>query len=137
MEKTNRISVKIIDTLKKISIYSNMHHKHAAALINKNKAVYIGYNKRIHQCFSIHAEVDVLSKLSNKINIKDMDIIVIRVKNDSLMYSRPCNTCINKMTKIGIRKIYYSNAENEIVYEYVKDMEKTHVCGLERSKNRI
>jgi hypothetical protein len=36
--------------------------------------------------------------------------------------SRPCNNCINKMNKIGIRKVYYSTQDGNIVYEFVKEM---------------
>jgi deoxycytidylate deaminase len=128
----------IINLLIKASNLSDMHNKHAAALmINKeiltNNINYIGFNRRINEYKSIHAEIDLLSLIPlNKIKIKNMDLIVIRSKNNELRNSRPCNNCIDKMNKIGIRKVFYSNFDGNIVYEYAKDMQKLHICSLDR-----
>jgi deoxycytidylate deaminase len=126
----------IIDSLKKLALSSDINYKHAAALINKNQEICYGYNKLKNPIITVHAEMDVLFTGLNKVkNIKGMDLIVIRTtKNFVLGNSRPCNHCIEKMIKIGIRKVYYSNSNGEIVCEYVKDMVKQHICSSIRYK---
>ena len=59
-----------------------------------------------------------------------MDILVIRVnKNLTLKNSRPCSQCIDKLSKLGIRKVFYSNEEGDIVWEFVEQMKKTHISA--------
>jgi deoxycytidylate deaminase len=82
---------------------------------------------------TIHAEVDVLCNYPNKKQIKGMDLIVIRVnKQNMLRNSRPCNDCISKLNKLGIRKVFYSNEKGDIVYEYVQDMPNLHISSGRR-----
>jgi deoxycytidylate deaminase len=132
----------IILVLKKIAMYSTIYNKHAAALIKNEKHISSGFNKFIKEVTirkdnitqthfkTLHAEVDALYSFHGKKNVKGMDIIVIRVnKNNILKNSRPCNDCINKLNKLGIRKVYYSNEQGEIVYEYVKDMPNLHISS--------
>jgi deoxycytidylate deaminase len=132
--KNNKMDIidKLIKVAKNSSIVSQ---KHGAALIS-NKKIYsicanaiikiIHVNNTMHSR-SIHAELNVFSKFS-KNNVKNMDIIVIRVnKHNVLKNSRPCNDCIEKLTICGIRKVYYSNSNGEIVSEIVQDMKKIHV----------
>jgi deoxycytidylate deaminase len=120
----------ILDLLKKIAMHSNIHFKHGAALIHKDlfkKEIGLGFNKFIKEITirkdnvtqthykTIHAEVDALCSYPNKKKIKGMDLIVIRVnKNAALKQSRPCNQCISKLNKLGIRKVFYSNEKGDI-----------------------
>jgi deoxycytidylate deaminase len=46
-----------------------------------------------------------------------------------LKNSRPCNHCIDKLIKVGIYKVYYSNENGIIVSEIVEDMEKLHISS--------
>lgn len=126
-----------IDILKKLAIKSPMTHKHAACLLQTDKVYTLGINKRLRSKFpsgevaliSIHAEVDCLANSSQKV-CKGMDLLVIRVgKSDKLQNSRPCNSCISKLQKRGIRKVYYSTSDGEIVYEYVNNMPNLHTCS--------
>lgn len=123
----------ILFRLKKMALNSNINFKHSASLIDKN-FLYIGFNKPItvkHKINkTIHAEVDALCNYPFKKQMKGMDMIVIRVnKNNELRNSRPCNDCIISLNKRGIRKIIYSNEFGNLVYEFVKDMPKIHVCS--------
>lgn len=132
----------IIELLKKIAWHSTIYYKHAAALIKNDKYITSGFNKFIKQITirkdnitqthykTIHAEVNTLYSFHDKKKVKGMDIIVIRVnKNNILKNSRPCNDCIYKLNKLGIRKVYYSNDKQDIVYEYVKDMPNLHISS--------
>jgi cytidine deaminase len=123
--------------LKKIAIESIVYYKHAAALISGNKIYSSGTNKFIkeikinNQIYykTIHAEITVFKKLPKK-KFHGLDIIVIRInKNLSLQNSRPCTQCIEKLYKLGIRKVYYSNEDGHIVGEFVEQMEKTHISS--------
>jgi len=68
-----------------------------------------------------------------------MDIIVIRInKKLQLRNSRPCKDCIDELKQIGIRKVYYSNDNGDIVYEFVENMIKTHTsAGMKFCKELI
>lgn len=122
-----------IDVLKKNAQNSPLTYKHSACLLKNGKIFAIGFNKyygiklnneKIN--LSIHAEMNVLLSKNYKI-LKGMDILIIRVGNSNkLQNSRPCNTCIDKMKKKGIRKAYYSNSDGDIVYEFIDNMPKLH-----------
>lgn len=137
-----------IKILKKEAMCSNIINKHGAALINPRKGSIIlnstGYNKFITNSKSkistIHAEIHSVYKYPKK-DVKNMDLIVIRVNsnniNGNLKNSRPCSLCIDKLKKLGIRKVYYSNSFGNIVSEYVKNMEKTYYSSSYRALFRI
>lgn len=128
-----------IHVLKKIAASSNIYYKHAAALIDNDRIYSAGVNRYIKtfeittkdetqtHFRTIHAEISVFSKIPKKI-AKGLDILVIRInKNFTLKNSRPCNHCIDKLKKIGIRKVYYSNKDGNIIGEFIHNMEKLHV----------
>lgn len=126
----------IIDNLIKQSYKSDVFFKHSAAIIHNDKILSCGNNFRLKES-SIHAEVDAFIKLQRKKFICGLDIIVIRFSNNNLKYSRPCNHCIEFLKKKGFRKIYYSNENGEIEYEYIQNMEKKHVSAGKRFKDLI
>ncbi len=57
-------------------------------------------------------------------NVKKFDLIVIRInKQNEIGKSRPCYNCLNMLKDVGIKKVYYTNGNNnELVCEYVKNM---------------
>lgn len=133
----------IIPILQKFALNSALSFKHGACLLRSNKIVSLGVNKyyevkvkdeRVK--LSIHAEVDALA--SSK-NTKGMDLLIIRVspKKHLLGNSRPCNTCIEKLKQKGIKRVYYSNSEGHIVFEWVDDMVKTHVTSGNTFRQRL
>lgn len=128
------ISDDIIDNLKRVAVHSDVTHQHAAGILIGKKLINPYCNKfskrlSIDRSFekSTHAEINsIYSYLTlisprNRNNVP-INILVIRVKNNILRNSRPCNICILKMKKIGINKVYYSNNNGIIVYEYITDM---------------
>jgi len=125
----------ILNKLKKNALNSSLYYKHSACIFKNDKILTIGNNKYFKNLLianqmiklSIHAEIDALSKHNYK-NVKGLDILIIRVgdKSNTLKNSRPCNACIEKLKKKGIRKVYYSNDKGNIVYEFIENMEKIH-----------
>lgn len=136
-----------LDNLKKTAMKSSVSNRHSAALIKKDLIVKSSYNKFIKEVrvridnktlthyLTIHAEVNVICSYYDKKNVKGMDIIVIRVNKcgTRLKNSRPCNDCIVKLRKLGIRKVYYSNETGDIVYEYVNNMKFLHICSSKKN----
>ena len=137
-----------IKLLRKIADNSSLSNKHGACLMKNDKIFSLGFNKYIKRNiinnhdikFTIHAEIDALCKLDNKI-VKGLDILIIRIGNCSktskLKNSRPCNSCICKLEQKGIRKVYYSNEYGEIVYEFIQNMPKIHISSGHRIRNYI
>jgi tRNA(Arg) A34 adenosine deaminase TadA len=126
-----------IRLLKKIAIESIVYYKHAAALISGDTIYSSGANKFVKEIKlndqiyyrTMHAEITVFERLPKK-KVRGMDILVIRInKNLALRNSRPCSQCIDKLSKLGIRKVYYSNEDGNIVWEFVEQMEKTHISS--------
>ena len=54
-----------------------------------------------------------------------MFVIRVNSKGD-LMNSKPCNSCIYYMQLYGIRSVYYSDENGEIVREKLLDIKSTH-----------
>jgi len=53
---------------------------------------------------------------------------VIRVnKNDNLVNSKPCKSCIEVMRMFGIKNIYYSTETGELKKEKTNDIETEHM----------
>lgn len=133
-----------IDLLKRLAGNSDMTHKHAACSMKGGKVIAVGVNKyfqiRSSQNslnLSVHAEMDVLVSTSAKLS-KGMDILIIRLSKSRMLHnSRPCNACIDKLKQRGIRKAYYSNAEGQIVYEFVDSMSKLHVSSGCKAREHI
>jgi deoxycytidylate deaminase len=126
-----------LEFLKKVATNSTLTQRHAACLIKRDKIYGFGFNKCLKKTIlngnpckiTIHAEVDALFNASNK-SVKGMDILVVRVGGPrGLKNSRPCNSCIDKMRRKGIRRAYYSNGEGKIVYEIIEDMPRIHITS--------
>ena len=139
----------IMNDLIKTAMKSTVNNKHSAMLI-KNDTIYKSeYNKFIKEItirknnntyihhLTVHAEIHACHY--NKKNAKGMDIIVIRIDKmgTKLKNSRPCNNCIRKLRKLGIRKVFYSNENGNIVSEYVNDMEFLHICSSQNNLDKI
>jgi deoxycytidylate deaminase len=124
-----------IEKLVKLASNSPIQYKHGACLLKGNKSYSFGFNKFVKEIylnnqmikFTVHAEMDALYRFGNK-NIKGMDILIIRISktNNNLKNSRPCNNCIEKMAQRGIRKVYYSNHNGEIVCDFIDSMSRIH-----------
>jgi deoxycytidylate deaminase len=125
-----------IDLLEKVAKTSDVIHKHASCLMKGDKIIAIGVNKyfqvRVNQMqmnLCVHAEMNVFAS-TRLTQTKGMNILVIRINNNMMLRnSRPCNACIDKLKQKGIKKVYYSNADGQIVYEFVDTMPKLHTSS--------
>lgn len=115
--------------------------------MNGEKIYSVGFNRYIKEDtiqdkkikYTIHAEIDALHKFDFK-TLKGVDILIIRIgKTMKLKNSRPCNNCIDKLLRKGIRKVYYSDENGNIVEEFIDMMKKQHISSgnLVRHKNNI
>jgi len=66
-----------------------------------------------------------------KKDLKKYAVLVIRVKRDTgaLVYSKPCHDCIQAMRKYGIKTVYYSGHDGEIIMERVNKMTNRPSAG--------
>lgn len=140
----------ILNDLIKTAMKSTVNNKHSAVLIKNNTIYKSAYNKFIKEItvrknnntyihyITVHAEINAVYSNYNKKNVKGMDILVIRVDRigAKLKNSRPCNNCICKLKKIGIRKVFYSNEKGDIVFEYVNNMEFLHISSGHNNLNK-
>jgi len=99
---------------------------HVSFLIKSGKIVHIGWNKnKTHPinlqhpyhagAVGLHSELDVCLK-SGKDDLSGHEIIVIRVdRNNKLAMSKPCVGCASVLKQFGIKDVWYSNKDGEIV----------------------
>ena len=121
------------------------YHKHYSGIYKNGKPLYIGTNHLRNsyngECiwYSTHAEMDVLNRVLRKdklhpfkdiVDLSNYTIVVLRYGNDgTLKNSRPCNHCLETMTKYRIKKILYSCDDGTIATEKPEFMEHTHVSS--------
>lgn len=99
--------------------------------------------------FSIHAEHNViqaylamlLAKNKTRRNkkkipigkLRDCTLILYSVtKSGKLRESKPCNSCFELMDSLGIKDIYYSNKEGQLVYSLICDLNDTYISSGNR-----
>lgn len=106
------------------------HYPRIGAVIFKGKKIYGSGHNEIRSsslCMkhrkwkeSLHAEQAALLNLEWS-TLKGTSILVCRVsKFGKLGMCRPCPMCYKLLKYIGIRNIYYSNEEGEIILEKIK-----------------
>ena len=98
--------------------------RHFSFILDKNKILSIGINsakthpknlrynyigrdkKRINEIIGTHSEMNAVLKYG-KI-CKGLTIVNTRInRKNELVYSRPCNGCLDMLTKLGFGKIFY------------------------------
>ena len=92
--------------------------KVGCVIFDKNKVLSKGHNdplksaKNLHPQFqkfkgSIHAEVDAI--LHAKRDLKGACMLIVRVNRfNQFRMAKPCADCMKYITKIGIKKVFYS-----------------------------
>lgn len=83
---------------------------------------------------SIHAEEHALLNFTPKHkrykSRHKLKMYVIRTLSDSTLgMSKPCDDCIDKMRKFGIRKVIYSDKDGTIVTENIKNLRGEYSSG--------
>lgn len=110
--------------------------RHGCVIVRDNEIISEGYNHthtHMYHKFSIHAEVDAISKLKhNRRLMASCDLYVVRVGRDSmgnpLKYSKPCPDCIKAIQKCGIKRVYYSS---NIEFEQIMMERSPHTSSSE------
>jgi len=152
--------ISIFPRLIQEALQSQIRCQLAAALIKGQKLISkpcSNINRNIcrgHACGSLHAEAHAildyfgksLTYSSNKGGsfsvAKDKkikcDLIVIRINKDGkLMNSRPCYNCLSMMKAVGVKRVYYSDNNENIICENVKDMLSINSSSVTRIIDKI
>lgn len=100
--------------------------KIGAVIFKGNRIISSGYNKKgypgkIHPKYrnkydSIHAERSAIFNVKDWTKLKGTSILVIRVcRSGVLSMSYPCEMCMENLKYVGIKEVYYSNYDGEII----------------------
>lgn len=105
----------------KVAESSSCTQKHGAVIVRGGSVLAIGYNKwrqanvvypikkNERNNFSVHAEVDALSR------VKDAHGAIVYVarinKQGKEMFSRPCNECHKSLRKAGVKKVIFTSGK--------------------------
>ena len=86
------------------ALKSPMKHKYGCVLICDNKIISSGYNYYSLNSYgySVHAEIDCISKVSNKL-LPKCSLILIRIGKDC----KCCQKCKKLIEKYNIKRVYY------------------------------
>lgn len=91
--------------------------KHGAVVVKSGRVLSIGINKQrnaemqnyakqYETCFTVHAEVDALSRIPDA---NGVTIYIARVnKHGEERYSAPCENCAKYLAKRGVKNIIYT-----------------------------
>lgn len=102
-----------------------------AVVVNKHKIISSGYNSksRCHRLQAelnqkrfntpsrgeIHAELDALLPLINKVDLTNAQLYVYReYKDGALAPCRPCKSCMSVIRHCGIKKIFYTTKDGYV-----------------------
>lgn len=108
---------------------SNYPYRIGAVIFKGSRIISSGHNQirsnsisKKYKIFeeSLHAEQDALLGI-DWLKLKGCSICVVRLNySGSLSMGKPCNMCYSALKFVGIKKIYYSNYNGEIVCEKMK-----------------
>lgn len=96
----------------------------------ENTALFYGTNTGIKNVKDVkNISLDIKRKLNN------IQLLVIRIGGNgknNFINSKPCKHCINYMKTLGIRKVYYSDDNGDIIYEKISNMQSEHISMLRK-----
>jgi deoxycytidylate deaminase len=115
-------SVDVFDRASQVARKSTMLHRHGAIIVHDGEIVAEGYNHLalyMEHAYSIHAEVDALTKIKTrgKKFLEECTLIVVRIGTDKMNNpfkdSKPCESCQRAIKNYGIRRVFYSVTASE------------------------
>jgi deoxycytidylate deaminase len=124
-----KIPTIVMNTAKEEALKSAHKFKVGAVIFKGKQILSSGHNygqrsaKKLHPRYqkwrySIHAEID--SILSAKRDLKSSSILVVRLNNKGdLVLSKPCNFCTMYLEHVGVKNLYYSNNDGDIIWERI------------------
>ena len=76
---------------------------------------------------SLHSEIAAFLNCKNWKNLKGADLLVMKVSKTtgSISNAKPCYHCQSAIKAVGIRNVYYSNADGSISMTKAKDLDAT------------
>lgn len=86
------------------------------------------YSSKLHPKFkvwidSLHAEQAAI--ISARTNLKNTSILVIHLgPKGQLKNAKPCEKCSSYLRFVGIKKVYYSTDNGQIIYSNINDLFK-------------
>lgn len=105
-----------------VALRSTCHsHQHGCVIVRDDEIIAEGFNHtrtRLFHKFSVHAEVDALSKLPhNRAFLSKCDMYVVRIGTLGMglpiKFSKPCVSCATAIHKSGIRRVFYAGIQAE------------------------
>jgi tRNA(Arg) A34 adenosine deaminase TadA len=123
----------LVSLAKKAAIYSDLKQQHASILIADDMII-TGYNHFSigKNTITVHAEEDAINNFIALCRKKYLDdayirrrlhralLITVRVKNDIIKCSAPCQNCIEIIKSYGIRQIIYSDSDENANTYYIQ-----------------
>ena len=68
---------------------------------------------------SLHAEQDAI--INAKRDLKNHSMLIVRINsNNTLFMAKPCDMCMGYIKFVGIKNIYYSDRQGQIIKEKVE-----------------
>ena len=124
---TTGILNKAIQMAKKSKMFP---FKVGAVIFKGNRIISYGNNyrgqcTRIHPKYrnefgSTHAEISCITKINDWNKLKNSSILVIRVRRSGILsMAFPCANCMETIKYVGIKEVYYSNRNGEIIREKI------------------
>ena len=139
-------SFRFINAAIKEAEKSDIIQKHGCVIVTSGKIISRGYNNYrnvskdgfLKNSCTCHAEISAIRnfykfkkyekyKFINKI-IKNGTLYVVRINNKGeLRSSAPCINCYDIISKVGIKKIVYSDIDGNITSCYTKNYNIKHI----------
>ena len=99
------------------------------------------YDGFIKNSCSCHAEINVLRKCLRRNITGKMNLYIVRLSNsnDDMLSSSPCKECFTKMANFNIKSIIYSENNNILVKQNMRDFKPHHETSGKRAilENRV
>ena len=91
-------------------------------IIQSGRNQYCGMERLRHygdtRIWSIHAEMNAVSGIPKHIT-KGASLVIVKIKDNQLVKSRPCDICMSIIKGAGIKNIMYSEDTNRIISELI------------------
>lgn len=131
MEFYQYLTERLRPELRKVGAKSEMFHRHAAVILDKNlNVICSGYNYRTPYG-SCHAEVAAIQKWLRAYRPRSRDaymVFVARLNRTDLTFSKPCDACQATIEKFGLKVEYtrYFKPKNPARKTHMRNVNDFH-----------
>jgi tRNA(Arg) A34 adenosine deaminase TadA len=148
---TSNKSLKFINIAAEEAHKSKILQKHGCVIVASGKLISKGFNSYrnkskdgfLNNFCTSHAEISAIRnfykykkyniKNNRNKNIKNCTIYIVRINNNGkLCSSAPCINCFNIISKMGIKKIVYSDSNGKIKSSCTKKYKINHMSYGQR-----